>query len=217
MKLGIQRIPNVRVVKEHNKTITKLVGSRPEVFKSALGNIYCKTNLSAILEHVSTDFLHLLGTHLPLFLFKEMANPTIREQLYFYPEDSGSYLAEARQAQRWLSEVDPIFAAVMARAPDGQDYFVDEPVLANIDSFGTLAAVLPVRFYTRRGLMYAKVHRLTPNMAGDAFIIHVGGDADCFELPLSAFFMSYPRFKQSHQHYGLPTPDVIAGLSVFGS
>ncbi len=140
----------------------------------------------------------------------------MRQLLEFYPEDSGPRLAEARQGERWRCEVDSTFAGVMARADDGQDYFVSEPALATVDDIGTIQPVIPVRFFTRNKTLFAKVHRLHVERHADrdSFVVDASGalDQGSMELPLHAFFLSYPRLLESHNAYSLPPPTRIAGI-----
>ena len=108
--------------------------------------------------------------------------------------------------------MDAQFAAVMARASDKQDYFVDEPALANIDHSGTPAPLLPVRFFYRNSEMWVMAHRLSVSEASDGFVIEATQLSDIVELPLEAFFMSYPRFAREHGRYSLPSPENVIGI-----
>ncbi len=80
------------------------------------------------------------------------------KDLKFYLEDSSPHLSEARQGNKWLHEVQAKFSGMMARGSDGQDYFVDEPAMANIDNLGTPGAVLPIQFFEQGGQMMARVY-----------------------------------------------------------
>ena len=100
----------------------------------------------------------------------------------------------------------------MARASDGQDYYVDEPALANVDKWGSLAPVVPVRFFEQHGQMMVRAHKLTSNPEGTGFVIQVRSEEDCIVLPLASFLLSYPNFLESHVHYNLPSPRLITGI-----
>ncbi|THG93047.1 hypothetical protein EW026_g8075 [Hermanssonia centrifuga] len=179
-KLGVRNLPSIHIVKIHRSKVLKLAGTQPQVLKSAIGNLYCKTSLASILAH-------------------EVANPIVWQLLEFYPEDSGPRLAEARQGEY-----------------DGQDYFVSEPALATVDDIGTIQPVIPVRFFTRNKTLFAKVHCLHVERHAnrDSFVVDASGalEQGSMELPLHAFFLSYPRLLESHNAYGLPPPTRIAGI-----
>ncbi|PSR74772.1 hypothetical protein PHLCEN_2v9569 [Hermanssonia centrifuga] len=148
---------------------------------------------------------------------KEVSNPIVRPSLHFYPEDSHQRLAEAWQGERWRTEVESTFSGIMTRANDGQDYFVDEPALANTDGLGRIQPVLPIRFFMRDNNMFAKVLRLhiarRDESASDVFVVDARSEDDSFELPVSRLFLSYPRFLEAHKSYGLPSPTTLSGIS----
>ncbi len=125
-----------------------------------------------------------------------MANPLVRKDLKFYPEDSSPHLSEARQGDKWLHEVEAKFSGIMARGLDGQDYFADEPAMANMDQFGTPGAVLPVRFFEQKNQRMARVYRLGLDTQKTGFRVEA---KDCFDIPLHALFLSYPCFAESYQ------------------
>ncbi|KAJ7110945.1 hypothetical protein C8R44DRAFT_742719 [Mycena epipterygia] len=143
---------------------------------------------------------------------KEFANPLVRKHLHLYPEDSGCRLEEARQAAKWKEEVDGNVSAPMARAENGKDYYVEEAALANIDDEGTVGPVMPMRWFTRHGIIWAVVHRLWATENRDAYIID-GTPGGCFELPLTAFFLTSEDLDSRYcqQRYSLP-PLKFAGV-----
>ncbi|KAJ7690551.1 hypothetical protein B0H17DRAFT_893088, partial [Mycena rosella] len=59
-------------------------------------------------------------------LHREMANPSVRPHLSFYPEDSGPKLSEARKG--WLRELPDAQTTPMLRIGQG-DYFIHEPAM----------------------------------------------------------------------------------------
>lgn len=143
---------------------------------------------------------------------KEFANPLIRPLLPFYPEDSGNKLEEARQATRWKNEVDPNLGGPMAREANGTDYFIEEPCFANLDDLGNIGPVMPVRWFTRNGSIYAKAHHLRLTHARDAFVIDATVQG-CVELSLEAFFLSVNDLMdpECQRRYGIPPPSNISG------
>ncbi|EKM48146.1 uncharacterized protein PHACADRAFT_203180 [Phanerochaete carnosa HHB-10118-sp] len=140
-----------------------------------------------------------------------MANPMVRPLLHLYPEKSAPHLSEARQADRWLSEVEPKYAGIMARDAEGQqDYYIHEPCLADLDGTGKPAIVMPVRFFMKNGSMHAQAHCMT--VLEDGFVIEAGRKRDCRDVPLSALKLSFPRLLESFALYKLPSPDQIIGV-----
>ncbi|KIY43177.1 hypothetical protein FISHEDRAFT_78686 [Fistulina hepatica ATCC 64428] len=93
-------------------------------YNGALGNPYFANSLGDIIA-------------------QEMVNPRVHPHLHFYPEDSGIHLSEARQAERWLHEMDNDALTPVAEM-NGQRFFVYE--LAKLTS-GEFC--MPVRWFTR--------------------------------------------------------------------
>lgn len=144
-----------------------------------------------------------------------MANPCVRPYLRFYAEDCGKHVSEARHGARWAQEVNANFAGPMARLECGGsfiDFYVHEVALANIDSYGTYAPVMPTRWFERSGRLFARAHRLQTNSARTAYIINA---SECMDIPLSAFFASSVELQNSHRAYGLPPPSKIEGMGFF--
>ena len=100
-------------------------------------------------------------------MIKEWGNPLVRPFLHTYPEDAGDCLSEAPQAAKWHDEVNPNLAAPMARALDGNDYYVEEPALVKIagerQSLGLVMPVMVLHWFRREGKIYAKAHQLHVN------------------------------------------------------
>ncbi|KIM65614.1 hypothetical protein SCLCIDRAFT_14846 [Scleroderma citrinum Foug A] len=85
---GVQNVPSVRTLKTLEDGLQKICGIETLPFTGALGHKYYMNSLADIIR-------------------QEMANPHVRSQLHFYPEDTGKQLNEAFQARRWLKEMDP--------------------------------------------------------------------------------------------------------------
>src|SRR6266446_4172743 len=83
-----------------------------------------------------------------------MANPEVRPNLHFYPEDSGAKLSEARQAERWLKEMPPDELTPMIRIGE-DDYYIYEPAML-IDG----SCCIPTRWIVREGDFYCKAWTL---------------------------------------------------------
>ncbi|KAG8978953.1 hypothetical protein FRB90_008233, partial [Tulasnella sp. 427] len=189
-KCGINGLPTLSEVQRHRKAILKAAGADTKLVDGDLGNSFALNDFSRILAH-------------------EMANPCVRPHLRFYAEDCGKHVSEARHGSRWAREVNANLAGPMARLECGGsfiDFYVHEIALANVDSYGTYAPVLPTRWFERSGKLFARTHRVQVNSTRTAFIIDA---SHCADIPLSAFFASLVELKGSHRAYGLPSPTEI--------
>lgn len=99
----------------------------------------------------------------------------------------------------------------MARASDGQDYFINEPALAYLPQTSHPLPVLPDRFFLRDGQMMVSAHRLQADLSQSTFSILSKTEDDCLEIPLSSFVFSYPKFLERYQQYNLPSPANVSG------
>ncbi|KAF7339159.1 hypothetical protein MVEN_01993000 [Mycena venus] len=142
---------------------------------------------------------------------EEFANPLVRPYIRVLSEDSAERLDEACQAQKWKLEVAADLAGPMARH-ENKDYFVNEPALANIGTLGEYAAVLPSRWFLRKGKIWAKVQRLIshPDEKSDSLVID--NCHECEEIPLSNFFLSFEELKTTHTYHNLKNPAKITGI-----
>ncbi|KAA1469056.1 hypothetical protein DENSPDRAFT_756058, partial [Dentipellis sp. KUC8613] len=192
-KLGVRQLPTPRLVKKHRVPVLNLAGSDPKLFQGSLGHVYSVASLSRIIQH-------------------EMANPRVRPHLRFYPEDARPEHRESFHADRWRMEVDAALSGPMARAVDGQDYYVEEPAVAYLGDSGHTQpqTVWPTRWFQRADEMYALVHLMTPDPQGEGYFIET---EQCLQLPLSAFFINYERFKTMYMYYGLQDPSKIQGIN----
>ncbi|KAG6805768.1 hypothetical protein H0H92_014093 [Tricholoma furcatifolium] len=111
LALGIKDLPSERTMEDIDRALQQICGIESLRFDGALGHIYYTNNFSAILA-------------------QEMSNPLVRQELHVYPEDTGSYLAEAWQASRWKDELDSSLTTPMIRLQD-QDFYIDEIALTS--------------------------------------------------------------------------------------
>lgn len=74
-------------------------------------------------------------------------NSLVWPHIHTYPEDTRLRLEEARQATKWKDEVDGMISAPMVQTEHGKDYFTEEPCLANVDEFGFVGLIMPVRWF----------------------------------------------------------------------
>ncbi|KAL7285971.1 hypothetical protein ACG7TL_001086 [Trametes sanguinea] len=130
--------------------------------------------------------------------------------------------SELRGAKRWAHEVDANLAAPMARSADGKDYFVNELAMANIDAFGYLAPVVPIRWFRRDGALFAKacLVRLDTSMQGTPtkFVVDAqeSGEVD---IPLSKFVLNVEDLctPEVQERWALPPPDHISEPGIHGN
>lgn len=134
-----------------------------------------------------------------------MANPKVRPHLEFYPEDSGAHLTEARQARRWLHEMDNEQLTPMARlTADGrQDYYIHEPAMLRN---GTCC--IPVRWFKKDNQLFAKCWKMdivsSDTEQGWRIV-----KSDDFTVPHTQFLKTFPQFCDDASQYGLPHPSRI--------
>ncbi|KAJ6508136.1 hypothetical protein C8R45DRAFT_1167703 [Mycena sanguinolenta] len=176
-KCGVQDLPPIRQVKRHRSKILDLCGANLKSVNGRLGNTFAILDWGKILAD-------------------EFANPLVRPFIRTLSEDSGELLREACQAGKWRTDVSPNLSGPMVRH-DGQDFYVNEPALAYIGPEGgaDCAAALPSRWFTRDGVIWAKVQRLRshPDPEKDCLLID-SRSSECEELPLSRFFASLRAF-----------------------
>ncbi|KAI0262219.1 hypothetical protein BC834DRAFT_940012 [Gloeopeniophorella convolvens] len=189
-KLGVLRLPSAHAVKRQRDLVLSLAGSGPTSVTSSHKNLYSITDLSQILRH-------------------EVSNPNVRPFLRFYPELDPDNYTDARHGDRWASEVPANLCAPMARAPDGQDYFVEEPAMARMGDSGTATPVWITRWFERQGTLICRVHPLSVDYASNTFIINADR---AYDLPLTSLFLSLPLFLRVHAEYGLPSPSEVSGI-----
>ncbi|KAJ3769489.1 hypothetical protein FB446DRAFT_621971, partial [Lentinula raphanica] len=106
---GISDVPSVKTMKSLNEALQKMCGIDTLCYDGALGNRYYVNSMAQIIA-------------------QEMSNPQVRPKLHFYPEDSGKYLSEAHQAERWLNEAPDNLLTPMARI-DKRDFYIYEPAM----------------------------------------------------------------------------------------
>ncbi|KAI0260095.1 hypothetical protein BC834DRAFT_973700 [Gloeopeniophorella convolvens] len=130
-----------------------------------------------------------------------------------YSAASLSHILAHEMSNPLRYEVDPNTASPMARASDGQDYFVHEPALANVDQFGTVAPVWIERWFQKGGRLFARIHRLSTDPSQSHLIIEEGA----FDIALSSFVMSFPTLQVVHARYGLPAPTTVTAIRRVGA
>lgn len=79
--------------------------------------------------------------------FKDIANPIVRRDLQFYPENAGSQLREASQGGQWLNDTDAQYLTPMHRIGH-RDFYIFEPALLTNQT-----VCMPHRWYRQDGEM----------------------------------------------------------------
>ncbi|KAG9084851.1 hypothetical protein FS749_004901 [Ceratobasidium sp. UAMH 11750] len=191
-RLGVTGLSSLDQLRAIRKRIAGTFGSNPRLVTSAAGNVFSHNSLSTIIAH-------------------EMANPITAANLATFPEDAGPRVASASHSTKWREEVKGEFASPMAQVYEHtgtfQDYFVNEPSLARIDS--QVMPVLVTRWFTREGSRVANVHRLIPLTEQNGYAVDAAG---CLEVPEGDFHLALPGFRHVYGEYGLPPPDQIIFL-----
>jgi hypothetical protein len=145
---------------------------------------------------------------------KEFSNPETRPWIHTYPEDRsrrGQSRSETWHFAKWGEKAPAHSACPMARAQDGQDYYVYEPAVALID--GRLRAVMPTRFFMRNRRMHVRaclMLRVFTEHGEYAYLVDAAS-ALC-EIPLDDFRFSVTHFEKCHEELHLPKPDKIDGM-----
>jgi hypothetical protein len=135
-----------------------------------------------------------------------MANPHVRPNLRFLPEDAGSRLSEAWQGARWLKELEPELTTPMVCAHN-QDFYIFEPVMLEDQR-----VCMPIRWFTRGSNTIACVWAMESLDDGSGWVVQEHME---YEVDLSKFLLSFPHFVASHKHYRLSDPRIIIGIVCF--
>lgn len=133
-----------------------------------------------------------------------MANPKVRPNLSFYPEDSGKRVSEARQAERWLHEAPAEQLTPMARL-GMKDFFIHEPAMT---VNGTIC--MPVRWFTRQKKIHAKCWEMHPvhSELTSSWRVVVRND---YIISQDDLLKNWPELQSDRHLYSLPSFDLIAG------
>lgn len=125
-----------------------------------------------------------------------MCNPKVQEHLFFFPEDTGNSLEEARQAACWLHKMKPDDATPMVQIKN-LDYFIHEPTML-VDGI----CCIPTCWFTRKGLFYACAWKLSATTSG--WIVHRETE---IEISQNQLLKNFPRFCDDHREYRLSILD----------
>ncbi|KAJ6556962.1 hypothetical protein B0H10DRAFT_2371346 [Mycena sp. CBHHK59/15] len=185
MALGLHDLPSDRIIDDIDKALQALCGIQSIRYSGKLGHVYYGNDLAAITA-------------------QEMANPAVRNNLHFFPEDSNPSLSQAWQASRWLDELDSDLTTPMIRL-HGQDFFIHEPVVL---ADGTVC--MPTRWFTRKNKTLARVWKMRPVSQGSS-LGWIVDSRESYDVKSSDFLLSFPDFVATHTHRHLPDPRIIHG------
>ncbi|TFY59665.1 hypothetical protein EVJ58_g5640 [Rhodofomes roseus] len=188
---GASGLPDVKQVKRHRETILKAAGLDPTTHESSMGDRYTSCKLERIVQD-------------------EFSNPLVRPFIFTYAEDSNGQLSEARQASKWLWEVDPNAGGPMARSKDGKDYFVNEVAMANLDELGRIGPVMVQRWFMRDQRLMARVTPLLIDEGNTGYVLDERPGA-MKDVAVDAFFLDVTDMASPiiRQQYRLPETDVV--------
>ncbi|KAJ7780683.1 hypothetical protein DFH07DRAFT_910197 [Mycena maculata] len=187
LALGVEDLPSDRVMDDIDKALQKMCGIQSIRYSGKLGHVYYVNDLAAIIA-------------------QEMANPTTRKNLHFFPEDTKPSLSQAWQASRWLDELEPDLTTPMTRVGT-QDFYIHEPTLL---SNGT--ACMPIRWFKRGGKTLArawKMHEVSGTDPASGWVIE--GDKE-IEVQESELLISFPTFVSTYSSRKKADPRIIQGI-----
>ncbi|KAJ7919964.1 hypothetical protein B0H13DRAFT_2230810 [Mycena leptocephala] len=191
LALGLKDLPSDRIMDDIDKALQKMCGIQSIRYSGKLGHVYYVNGLAATTA-------------------QEMANPTTRQNLHFYPEDTKPSLSQAWQARRWLDELDPGLTTPMIRIGT-QDFYIYEPTLL---SDGTVC--MPTRWFERSGKTWArawKMHEFSPTDPASGWVVE--GDKE-IEIHESDLLISFPMFASTHESRRKADPRIIKGIEHLG-
>ncbi|KAK7464119.1 hypothetical protein VKT23_006283 [Stygiomarasmius scandens] len=136
----------------------------------------------------------------PWYSKEEMANPTVRNHLRFYPEDSRARLSEAWQGTKWLKELDAELLTPMVQRRN-QSFFTLEPTMLND---GTVC--MPFRWYMQDNSLYARTWAMEYDVNEDGWIVVTHSEREVGENQL---LLSFPRLVEEASSLGVPNPRQI--------
>jgi hypothetical protein len=201
-----KNLPSVRQLKYEREHVVELAGSNTTERQSSHNNIFFTNSLETIMKHVSNCCL-TFDPFLLTFL-QEFSNTQTRRFIRTYPEDRsrrGQPCSKTWHFSKWGEHAAANAACPMARAADGQDYYVYEPALAYVESH--LRAVMPIRFFRRGAVLYARVCLLIRMPDKDGQLEWwVDGTSEPLEISLDDFELTVVDFEKQHKNMGIPSP-----------
>jgi hypothetical protein len=201
-----KHLPSVRQLKYEREHVVKLAGSNTTERRSSHNNIFFANSLETIMKHVSNCCWSFLMYSL-IFL-QEFSNAETRRFIRTYPEDRsrrGQSRSETWHFSKWGEHAAANSACPMARAANGKDYYVYEPALAYVES--DLRAVMPIRFFRRGSVLFARVCLLIRMVDEDGNQQWwIDGTSEPVAIALDDFELTVLEFEEEHKGRGMPSP-----------
>ncbi|KAJ3989861.1 hypothetical protein F5890DRAFT_1561385 [Lentinula detonsa] len=186
---GTPEVPSMSGMKEIQKMLDTVCGIRTLKYHGALGHIYYVNSLEDIVS-------------------REMANPIVRPKLSFYPEATNGRIDSAKNAFRWLHELDPNLTTPMIRVGN-EDFYLFEPCRLRSRVY-----CIPYRWIERvdaegKAQLYGWVWNIRQSSAMSGWEVFT---AERVEVHESEFLTSFPKLRQSFEERLIPDPGSICGV-----
>ena len=114
-------------------------------------------------------------------------------------------LSEAREAERWLNEMQPDELTPMIRIGE-DDYYIYEPAMLVNGS-----CCIPTRWFVRQEVFYCKAWALHLISLPDGQGWQVREDVE-MEVSQNDLLKNFPTLSNDHRLYGVPHPSHIIGM-----
>ncbi|TCD66625.1 hypothetical protein EIP91_001135 [Steccherinum ochraceum] len=183
---GVRDTPSVQTLQDGQAKLHSKCGIRTLSYKGALGHAYSVNSLADIIS-------------------QEMANPRVRPDLHFFPEDAGGRVDEYWHASHWREEADLDKITPMV-AVHNQHFYAFEPCLLRSGN-----ACMPFRFFERGQQLYADTWRLAPHRTPSGELAWLVVRRERTTIPVSEFLVGFDTWSASGSTAGLPSATAIAG------
>lgn len=202
----VDDVPSVKSMGTLNDLLQKMCGIDSIPYKGALGHNYYVNSLSQIISQVCVRLYLSLPTSADK-KYQEMANPKVRPNLSFFPEDTGETVSEARQARHWLHDAPAEKIAPMARR-GAQDFYIHEPAMLNNGK-----CCIPVRWFERDKMLFARcwdMHHLSTDYGQGWRVVQ----SENYVVPLADFLKTFTELGRDAASYGIAHPSRIFGTFI---
>ena len=135
-----------------------------------------------------------------------MANPTVRSKLSFYPQYAAGQVASAKNAFRWLHELDPNLTTPMIQVSN-EDFYLFEPCRLRSGQY-----CIPYHWIECLDegelKLFGWVWHMYPTTAMDGWVVDIRKRS---QVKCSNFLISFIVLKQSFMKCSIPDPGIIHG------
>ncbi|KAF5367924.1 hypothetical protein D9758_004368 [Tetrapyrgos nigripes] len=184
---GVNHVPSLESRKHVQKMLDAICGIRTIRYNGALGHIYYVNSLADIIS-------------------REMSNPQVRKKLSFYPQNACGKVDSAKNALRWLQELDPGLTTPMIRVQN-QDFYLFEPCRLTDGRY-----CIPYRWLEQVSMngnseLVGCVWELS--QASGSWIVH---SYNQYMVPAAHFATTFPNLQQTYRARSIPDPTQIIGI-----